>query len=104
MAGEEGETPNASPPLLRPLTYLGARTIATLDHMGDLLYLFLDAMGWLLRAIRGGKRVRLGQAAIVSQIIRIGVRSILIISLVSGCIGLILSLQLAPPLETYGQK
>jgi phospholipid/cholesterol/gamma-HCH transport system permease protein len=104
MAGEEGETPNPSPPLLRPLTYLGARTIATLDHMGDLLYLFLDAMGWLLRAIRGGKRVRLGQAAIVSQIIRIGVRSILIISLVSGCIGLILSLQLAPPLETYGQK
>jgi phospholipid/cholesterol/gamma-HCH transport system permease protein len=103
MAPEEGDTPSQSPSLLRPLSFLGARTIATLEHIGDLWFLFVDATAWLLRALRG-KRVRLGHAAIVSQVVRVGVRSILIISLVSACIGLILALQLAPPLENYGQK
>src|SRR6185295_12309224 len=36
--------------------------------------------------------------------VRVGARSITIISLVSACIGLILALQLAPSLEAYGQK
>ena len=71
--------------------------------MGSLLYLFFDAVSWFISGMRG-KRVRLGHAAIVSQIVRVGARSITIISLVSGCIGLILALQLAPPLEQYGQK
>src|SRR5262252_1761310 len=96
---EEGEDIKQPPPLVRPLVFLGQRTFSVLDHIGDLLYLFLDASGWLARGLRG-KRVRLGSAAIVSQIVRVGVRSIMIISLVSGCIGLILALQLAPPLET----
>ncbi|MEL7474219.1 MAG: ABC transporter permease, partial [Planctomycetota bacterium] len=36
--------------------------------------------------------------------VRVGVRSILIVSLVSGAVGLILSLQLTPPLDAFGQK
>jgi phospholipid/cholesterol/gamma-HCH transport system permease protein len=50
------------------------------------------------------RRVRLGVAGIVAQIVRIGVRSVFIVSLVSACVGLILAFQLAPPLEEFGQK
>lgn len=104
MAGPESDTPaREAPAFLRPVAYLGRRALAVLDHMGGLLYLFLDAVSWFVSGMRG-KRVRLGHAAIVSQIVRVGPRSIGIISLVSGCIGLILALQLAPPLEQYGQK
>src|ERR1043165_7560 len=89
--------------ILQPVLYLGQRTINALRHIGSLLFLFVDASTWLFRGMRGG-RVRLGQAAIVSQVVRVGVRSIIIVSLVSGCIGLIRALQMAPPLDTYGQK
>jgi phospholipid/cholesterol/gamma-HCH transport system permease protein len=51
-----------------------------------------------------GRRVRIGRPAIISQIVRVGVRSIFIISLVSGAVGLILVLQMAPPLDKFGSK
>jgi phospholipid/cholesterol/gamma-HCH transport system permease protein len=103
-AEDHGEQAEEIPPAaLRPVIAIGRRTIATLDHIGSLLLLLGDACSWLLKGLRG-KNVRLGQAAIVTQLVRVGARSIFIISLVSGCIGLILALQLAPPLEQYGQK
>ncbi|MEX2218329.1 MAG: ABC transporter permease [Phycisphaerales bacterium] len=101
QADGEPETPRYS--ATRPVSSLGRATISILEHIGELLFLLVDASGWLVRGVRG-KRVRIGTAAIVSQIVRVGVRSIPIIALVSGCIGLILALQLAPPLEQYGQK
>jgi phospholipid/cholesterol/gamma-HCH transport system permease protein len=88
---------------LQPLAFLGGRTLGTLDHMGGMVMLLGEALGWVWRSLRN-RRVRFGYAALVSQIVRVGANSILIISLVSGCIGLILALQLAPPLEQYGQK
>ena len=48
-------------------------------------------------------KVRLGKAATVNQIVRIGARSVGIICLVCSCIGLILAIQMAPPLATFGQ-
>jgi len=81
---------------------VGARLIDLLEHVGDVWFLLVEMLLWLWRwAMR---RTRLGRPAIVSQIVRIGVRSIFIISLVSGSVGLILVLQMAPPLETWGQQ
>jgi phospholipid/cholesterol/gamma-HCH transport system permease protein len=89
--------------LLIPVELVGARVLGLLDHVGGMVLLLGDATGWILRAMRS-RRVRIGRTAIVSQIIRVGVRSIGIVSLLSGCVGLILALQLSPPLENFGQK
>jgi phospholipid/cholesterol/gamma-HCH transport system permease protein len=48
--------------------------------------------------------VRFGRGALYSQLVRVGVRSVGIITLVSACIGLILVLQMAPPLDEFGQQ
>lgn len=81
---------------------LGARLRTGLSAIGGVVFLTADALSiifaWLLR------RGRLGRVAVVSQIVRVGVRSILITSLVSGAVGLILALQLAPPLDEFGSK
>lgn len=90
--------------LLTPLAFLGERTLNILDHIGSLVMLLGEAGAWVVRAGRNPRRVRLGHAAIISQIVRIGARSIFIISLVSACIGLILALQLSPPLDQFGQR
>ncbi len=88
---------------LRAVTETGRRLIALLDHIGDAIFLFLDAIRWICRACTR-RRIRLGRSAIVNQIIRVGVRSIFIVSLVSAAVGLILALQLAPPLDEFGRK
>lgn len=89
--------------MLVPVEYVGGRVISLADHIGSLTLLFIEAVGWLLRGV-AGKRVRIGYQAIVSQIVRVGVRSIGIVSVVSGAVGFILAFQLAPPLEEFGRK
>jgi phospholipid/cholesterol/gamma-HCH transport system permease protein len=89
--------------LLLPFALLGRRTIGIVEHVGVVTYLLFDAVRWFCRAAFG-KKYRLGKSAIVSQIIRIGVQSIFIVSIVSGSVGLILALQLAPPLDEFGQR
>lgn len=86
-----------------PFDAVGGRVLEVLGHIGTLLYLFIDAMAWIVSAVFN-RKVRLGRSAIVSQLVRVGVRSIFIVSLVSGSVGLILSLQLAPPLDQFGQR
>ncbi len=81
---------------------LGAALIAGLGYIGALYYLFLDVLLWVFRALVA-RKLRLGREALYLQIVRVGVRSITIISLISACIGLILSLQMAPPLQNFGQ-
>lgn len=85
------------------LSYIGERMFAVLAHVGDLVLLFGAVMGWFLRGLRSAK-VRKGNSALVFQIVRVGFRSIFIVGLVSGCVGLILALQLAPPLDGFGQR
>ncbi len=85
------------------IAFVGARTLGILDHIGDIFFLFVDALRWVGRATVN-RRVRLGRAAMVSQLVRVGARALFIISLVSACVGLILTLQMAPPLEAWGQK
>lgn len=82
---------------------ISSRAVAFVAHVGAITLLLANAAHWIFRSIYQPK-VRLGRSAIVSQIVRIGVRSIGIVSLVSGCVGLILAFQLAPPLDEFGQK
>lgn len=89
--------------VIAPIAYIGGRTLGILDHIGSMLLLTGQALGWVSRAIFN-RKVRLGHNAIISQMVRVGVRAMFIISLVSSCIGLILALQLSPPLDEFGQK
>ncbi|MBC7771525.1 MAG: ABC transporter permease [Pyrinomonadaceae bacterium] len=89
--------------LLLPLQLVVQRVLDMLDQIGAVFLLLIEAMRWIIRSFTR-RKVRLGKAAIVSQLVRVGVRSIFIISLVSGCVGLILVLQMSPPLAEYGQK
>lgn len=61
-----------------------------------------QTFGWVWRSL-AVRRVRFGRFAFYSQLIRVGVRSAAVIALVSACIGLILALQMAPPLAEFGQ-
>lgn len=89
--------------ILGILDFVGRRTLATLDAVGAAWYLLVDACVWILRGMTE-RKVRIGKPAIVSQVVRVGVRSIFIIGLVSACVGFILSLQMAPPLDQFGSK
>lgn len=89
--------------LLYPISVIGRRTLGIVEHTGSVFYLLLDAFGWLWRGMTK-RRYRLGKSAIVSQLIRVGVQSVFIVSIVSGSVGLILALQLAPPLDEFGQR
>jgi phospholipid/cholesterol/gamma-HCH transport system permease protein len=89
--------------LVYPVAVVGRRSLGILDHTGSVFYLLLDALVWTWRGLTR-KRYRLGRNAIVSQIIRVGVQSVFIVSIVAGSVGLILALQLAPPLDEFGQR
>jgi len=90
-------------PVLYPIALIGRKVLGILDHTGDVVYLLFDSTRWLVRGMCT-KKYRLGKSAIVSQVCRIGVESIFIVSLVSGAVGLILALQLSPPLDDFGQR
>lgn len=85
------------------LDSVGKKSLDLLDHIGDVVFLLLDSIRWVLRSV-GQRRVRVGWPAIIAQVVRVGVRSIFIVSLVSGCVGFILALQLSPPLDEFGRK
>lgn len=89
--------------LFAPVRLVVQRVLEMLDQIGAVFLLLIEATRWIIRSFTR-RKVRLGKAAIVSQLVRVGVRSIFIISLVSGCVGLILVLQMSPPLAEYGQK
>lgn len=89
--------------LMQFLDAMGALAFDTLDHVGSVMRLLSEAVWWIFRAFFPGG-ARIGRQAIVSQIVRVGVRSVGIVSLVSGCVGLILAFQLAPPLDDFGKR
>lgn len=89
--------------LVSPIEFLGRRALEMLAQIGATWFLLAETLHWILRSFTAGK-TRLGRPAIISQIVRIGVRSLFIIALVSGCVGFILALQMAPPLDKFGSK
>lgn len=84
------------------LAILGRPVTNSLAYLGGLSWLTADAALWMWRSL-ALRQVRFGRRALYAQIFRLGVRSTGVVALVSGCIGLILVLQMAPPLRNYGQ-
>jgi len=89
--------------VLYPVAMIGRRVLGIVSHTGEVFYLLLAASRWVYRGLTN-RKYRLGRSAIISQVVRIGVRSIFIVMIVSGAVGLILALQLSPPLEEFGSK
>jgi len=87
---------------IRFLESVGRRARGAVEHVGSMWFLLATTVGWCLRACVD-RKIRVGRAAIVSQLVRVGVNSIFIVSLVSGSIGFILGFQMAPPLDQLGQ-
>lgn len=83
------------------IDWLGKRVLGVVLHTGYVLLLVVEAVRWFLKSCF--KR-RVGTGAMTSQIVRVGVRSIFIISLVSFSVGLILALNMAPPLDQFGSR
>ena len=95
--------------LVRGVEAVGRGTLNTVRSagtfvrfVGGLNQLAADAARWTFRGIFS-QHVKLGRTALATQMVRVGVRSIPIIVLVQTFIGIILALQLAPTLESYGQ-
>ena len=83
---------------LNPVERIGARLLAGLRYAGGLSYLLAQTVRWTIGGLLLPK-VKFGKQAIAAQMIRVGVRSLGIIMLVQLFMGVILALQLTPPLE-----
>jgi len=90
-------------PMVRVVDQFGAWVLDLLNHIGIAVNLACDTLAWLGREI-ANTRFKRSVAAIATQVVRVGLRSILIVSLVSGSVGFILALQLAPPLDQFGSR
>lgn len=100
---EPTEQSRSTPRVLRPIEQVGSGLLRLLDHAGHTVNLGFETLAWLFRGFSPSRANR-GLPAIIGQMVRVGVRSIFIVSLVSGCVGLILALQLAPPLDQFGSR
>lgn len=88
--------------ILRPVSILGSLALWFVEFLGSLGLLLRDATRLLKPALFTGRGTRLGWKNLWAQMVRVGVNSIGIVSLVVFCIGAILSLQMAPILDDYG--
>ena len=86
----------------RIMARIGAPVVGGLAYVGGLTRLLRRMLVWIwVSAVL--RRVRVGRRGLYTQIVRVGVRSIGVIALVSTSIGMILALQMAPPLKDFGQ-
>ena len=88
--------------LTRPITAVGHFSIWFVTFLGGLGYLLRDTAVAVRYSLFSSRGRRLGWQNLWAQMVRVGVRSIPIISLVVFCIGAILALQMAPILDDYG--
>src|SRR5256885_2688409 len=88
--------------ITRPITNLGRRVLGLVEFVGGMGFLWNDTLRSVPRALGEKRGRRLGWANLWAQMVRVGVRSIPIVSLVVYCIGAILALQMAPILRDYG--
>jgi phospholipid/cholesterol/gamma-HCH transport system permease protein len=88
--------------IFRPVTALGGRFLGFVEFFGGIGYLWGDTVLAIPKALADKRGRRLGWANLWAQMVRVGVRSIPIVSLVVFCIGAILALQMAPILRRYG--
>lgn len=91
-----------TPQFQRQIAAVGSPVIRSLAYVGAATALLGETLRWVWLAV-GRRRVRLGRQALYSQVVRLGVRAVGVVALVNCCIGMILALQMAPPLEDFGQ-
>lgn len=108
MSQAPAKTPDRGP-VRRTVEAFGDAAYDRVDAMtgiarfvGGTAYLFLDTMRFLLRA-PFERDVNFGWQNLWFQMVRVGIKSISIVVLVEVFIGIILALQMAPTLESYGQ-
>ena len=89
---------------IRPISALGRGAITTLEFIGGVGYLLRETLNASREALIGRRGKRLGWKNLWAQMVRVGVNSVPIVSLVVFCIGAILSLQMAPILKDYGAE
>ena len=99
----EGAHESRPSTFLRVLDRWGGMWNGVFALFGGLWLLLAEVFTWIARGMTRPE-VRIGRDAIVSQLVRVGVKSIGIILLVSGCIGLILAISMQPPLAELGQQ
>lgn len=88
--------------LLRPISTLGQWAFDLLEFLGGVGGLIWDAVRLARFSLFTSRGRRLGWSNLWAQMVRVGVRSIPIVSLVLFCIGAILALQMAPILDRFG--
>ncbi|MCA9254824.1 MAG: ABC transporter permease [Phycisphaerales bacterium] len=93
----------------RGVRRVGRFTLGRIEKAGDLVrffggavYLLFDAITWLFRGVYQ-RDARVARHHFSAQMVRVGIRSIPIVVLVQTFIGVILALQMAPVLRSYGQ-
>lgn len=88
--------------IARPIETLGQSAIDFVEFIGGIGLLFGDAISNLRPLVATGRTRTMAWDGVWSQMVRVGVRSIPIVTLVVFCIGVILSLQIVPILRQYG--
>ena len=91
------------PLIVRTFEPWGAMWLRVFSLIGGVSYLIRDVTRWVGRSLFT-RRVRFGRTALVTQLVRTGVRAVGIVTLVCGCVGFILALQMEPPLADFGQS
>ncbi len=89
--------------LVRGLDRLGRSACDVLTLIGGTTRLTGAVGTWYWRSSTGSS-LRVGWPAVIAQTVRVGVRSIGIVLVVSACIGLILAMSMYPPLSDLGQQ
>ncbi len=91
------------PLIVRSFEPFGAMWLRIFGLIGGVSYLIRDVAAWVGRSLFT-RRVRFGRTALVTQLVRTGVRATGIVILVCGCVGFILALEMEPPLANLGQS
>ena len=81
---------------------MGAGAVEIIRFIGGLTILVGSTMVWVYRTLIR-RQSRFGQANLFAQMVRVGIKSIPIVVIVEVFIGIILALQMAPTLRSYGQ-
>lgn len=90
--------------ITRGIEKVGKDSIDFVEFIGGIGTLFGRAFAAGARLFARGRSRRMAWNNVWAQMVRVGVRSIPVVSLVVFCIGVILSLQIVPILQDYGAQ
>ncbi len=83
--------------------WAGAQVLTALSRIGGMVILLSATARWAYKAIFTPK-ARFDVEGLTVQMVRVGVKSVGVVALVQVFIGVILALQMTPPLEPFGQE